>query len=237
MKLVTTLTGLFAVVAVALGIYFLFQQDTNASYNLSEGNFDLEISYQNNNSWEYVVTGTVPTPCHSVDVLTDSLNSQQGVTMVLLYVNPPLPGEICTQVVKDIKINGDVTSEPDTTFDLSVVQNEVIENPGDTINEIPQYDFNSAEEYESDGYKLRVVFDRVNEKWGYLVSGTLPNECYNADVQTIIAESFPEQVSLILDIKEPSEDLICTQVIQELQLTGEFSASQGASINFEVVQQ
>lgn len=70
--------------------------------------------------------------------------------------------------------------------------------------------------------------------WDYEVTGTLPNPCYIVTIEPVVMESDPEQVSIKTKIQEPSPDEVCTQVIQEVEETGTFSASEEAEIILDI---
>jgi hypothetical protein len=70
--------------------------------------------------------------------------------------------------------------------------------------------------------------------WDYEVTGTLPNPCYTVTFEPVVMESFPEQVMIETKVQEPSTDEICTQVIQEVEETGTFSASEEAEIILDI---
>lgn len=82
-------------------------------------------------------------------------------------------------------------------------------------------------------FRLEARYTEVN-KWEYTVTGQLPNPCYTASVDTTIAESYPEQVTVRINIFEPEQDMVCTQVIQDYSYQGTFSASEKATISLEV---
>ena len=74
--------------------------------------------------------------------------------------------------------------------------------------------------------------------WEYNVKGQLPNPCHSAEVDALVAESYPEQVTVMVNIKEnKSTDTVCIQVIQELDISGEFSASSKAKVTLQVNKQ
>lgn len=73
-----------------------------------------------------------------------------------------------------------------------------------------------------------------DSKWSYSIVGMLPNPCYEAKVEGLVKESYPEQVSIILTITQPSSDTMCSEVIQDYSYDGEFSASEKAIVEFEV---
>lgn len=69
-----------------------------------------------------------------------------------------------------------------------------------------------------------------DSKWEYKVEGTLPNPCYKVTTDVLVAESYPEQVSVRVTVQAPDADVACIQVIEPYQYTGEFSASEKATV-------
>ena len=82
-------------------------------------------------------------------------------------------------------------------------------------------------------FKLESKYISENS-WEYTVTGELPNPCYNASVDAIVAESYPEQVTVTVTIEEPDPEVMCAQVIQEFSYEGTFSASEKADIKLVV---
>lgn len=72
--------------------------------------------------------------------------------------------------------------------------------------------------------------------WKYKVNGKFPNSCYTAVVDELVRESFPEQVTILVSISKPSDDMICAQVITDYEHEGTFSASEKASVKLEIRQ-
>lgn len=70
--------------------------------------------------------------------------------------------------------------------------------------------------------------------WKYTVSGQLPNPCYEVSTEVLVAESYPEQVTVVVAVTEPDADTMCAQVIQEYEYSGEFNASRGATVTLQV---
>lgn len=91
---------------------------------------------------------------------------------------------------------------------------------------------------ERNGFTLVARYQTENKEehvWEYKITGTLPFPCYNTDVQPIVLESYPEQVSVLLTLTPPEEDVECIQVLDEdFERTGEFKASDKAKISFVV---
>ena len=82
-------------------------------------------------------------------------------------------------------------------------------------------------------FKLESEYISEND-WEYTVTGELPNPCYNATVDAMVAESYPEQVTITVTIEDPDPEVICAQVIQEFTYEGTFSASEKATIKLVV---
>ncbi len=87
--------------------------------------------------------------------------------------------------------------------------------------------------FESNGYTAYANYLGSNS-WEYLITGFAPTPCHILTHEAIVAESFPEQVSLELSIQEPGPEEICIQVLEEVNLKGEFSASEQATVSFQV---
>lgn len=88
-----------------------------------------------------------------------------------------------------------------------------------------------------DNITLTYQYAGVNV-WKYNVKGQLPNPCHSAQVDALVAESYPEQVTVKVNIEEnKSTDTACIQVIQELDISGEFTASSKAFVTLQVNKQ
>ncbi|OGC44066.1 hypothetical protein A3J98_01740 [candidate division WS6 bacterium RIFOXYC1_FULL_33_10] len=94
-------------------------------------------------------------------------------------------------------------------------------------------DSNTTQTYMENNFRLESKYIS-NNNWEYTVTGDLPNPCYKATVDTTVAESYPEQVTVTVTTTAPSGDEMCAQVIQEFSYEGTFSASDKAVIDFEV---
>lgn len=89
---------------------------------------------------------------------------------------------------------------------------------------------------EQEGFLLEAKYKEEN-LWEYKITGDLPTPCHSTTHEVIVLESFPEQVNVNLSITPPAPDIICIQVIEELNLEGTFSASQEAKVDFIVSSQ
>lgn len=81
------------------------------------------------------------------------------------------------------------------------------------------------------GYTLNLSYTDVNT-WNYELTGDLPTPCHKANVETIVRESLPEQVTVTLDITRPTG--MCIQVIEPVTLTGIIKVSELAEFDFVV---
>ncbi len=84
-----------------------------------------------------------------------------------------------------------------------------------------------------DNFTLSATY-KNDSKWEYTVVGQLPNPCYNVTTNATVAESYPEQVSITVSVQVPDADTVCAQVMQEYEYTGEFQASEEATVNLLV---
>jgi hypothetical protein len=109
------------------------------------------------------------------------------------------------------------------------MNNAPAETPSDS-NTADEEEFGTIEE---DGYTLEYVYEGENT-WSYTVSGQVPTPCYETEVDAIVAESFPEQVTVRLALTPPDDSVVCIQVTREFEASGEFSASEAATVDFVV---
>ncbi|MHC1716833.1 MAG: hypothetical protein AB9915_03055 [Candidatus Dojkabacteria bacterium] len=95
---------------------------------------------------------------------------------------------------------------------------------------------NSPQSITKDNFTFEYTY-KGNNLWEYTVKGELPNPCYKISTDAIVAESYPEQVSVTSTITAPQKDVICAQVIQNVNEVGEFNASEKATVSFKIVNQ
>ncbi len=95
-------------------------------------------------------------------------------------------------------------------------------------------DYATYKSVEKDGFKLEYKY--VGEStWDYRITGSLPNPCYDVKVDSLVRESYPEQVVFNLTVVGPKKDVVCAQVIKEYSYRGVFNASEKASVEMNVV--
>lgn len=109
----------------------------------------------------------------------------------------------------------------------------IIQSMNDDDNDVDQ----NIEDTLIDEDSLSFEFEYIGENlWRYEVTGILPNPCYEISTSAVVMESFPEQVIVTSTIQEPDPDMICIQVIQEVNQEGEFEASEDAEVRFEIAE-
>lgn len=86
---------------------------------------------------------------------------------------------------------------------------------------------------EQSNFKLESTFMQ-DSNWEYVITGQLPNPCYEALVDVVVAESYPEQVTVRIEVIPPDADMMCIQVIEDFEYEGSFSASKDAIVNLVV---
>jgi hypothetical protein len=94
-------------------------------------------------------------------------------------------------------------------------------------------DPSTQKQFTEDGFTLNTEYLGDNQ-WQYNVVGTLPNMCYEYSIDSIVRESYPEQVEIILNIEKIAD--LCAQAIQHINQTETFTASEKAQITFTVSQ-
>ncbi len=100
-------------------------------------------------------------------------------------------------------------------------QDDVTQDPNNT----PSVDYGMVleKEYKSDNL------------WEYKVTGQFPNPCYTASVEEMVRESYPEQVTILVNVSQPSSEMVCAQVISDYEYEDSFTASEQAEVKLEVI--
>jgi hypothetical protein len=97
------------------------EEDNDINFTVQEGNFTLTTKYIGDSEWEYEVTGTVPTPCHEVNINTQVMESypEQVVVNVTVVTDPE---EMCIQVIQDINKSGTFQASDEAQISLNVAE-------------------------------------------------------------------------------------------------------------------
>lgn len=76
----------------------------------------------------------------------------------------------------------------------------------------------------------QVSVEYADGAWNYIIEVDIPTPCHGIDVDSAVAESYPEQISLTLTTTEPSDDAVCPQVVERTMVEGSVTASEYASM-------
>ena len=82
-----------------------------------------------------------------------------------------------------------------------------------------------------DSQKVKLKTSFKNGVLNYSGSVSVPTPCHELDVETIVAESYPEQVQIRIKIQDPKEGTVCAQVVTEKEFSGRLKVSENASIS------
>ncbi|MDP2720707.1 MAG: hypothetical protein Q8O75_02080 [bacterium] len=92
----------------------------------------------------------------------------------------------------------------------------------------------SKDDDSSSSASLKKVNLKTSYKNGVLTySGfvQLPSPCHKLKEETLVIESFPEQVQVRLTIQDPDPTMMCAQVVTEKEFSGEVKVSEKATIS------
>lgn len=84
-----------------------------------------------------------------------------------------------------------------------------------------------------DGFEFEGEYEG-NNRWEYEIKGQKPSPCHEIKHEAVVAESYPEQVTVNLSIISPSADTACIQVIEDFKVEGTFYAGPTAEVYFAV---
>lgn len=105
----------------------------------------------------------------------------------------------------------------------------------DVLNGIPTPIVDNGEDMGRAGENINLSYNYLgDDTWRYMVTGTLPNPCYDISTEAIVMDSDPEQVIVKATISPPGEDELCPQVIQEVYEEDEFEAGEDATVSLQV---
>jgi hypothetical protein len=126
--IIAVLVGMVLGLAFLIYTQFLKENDSididennDINFTVQEGNFTLTTKYIGDSEWEYQVTGTVPTPCHEVDINTQVMESfpEQVVVNVTVVTDSE---EMCIQVIQDINKSGTFQASDEAKISLNVAE-------------------------------------------------------------------------------------------------------------------
>lgn len=98
-----------------------------------------------------------------------------------------------------------------------------------TVKQQPQREY----KLEKEGYEFEAEYEEKNT-WEYEIKGEKPTPCHEVKHEAIVAESYPEQVTVNLSIISPSPDTVCVQATEDFKVEGTFYAGPTAEVYFAV---
>ena len=81
---------------------------------------------------------------------------------------------------------------------------------------------------------IEVTHQFIDGVHTYIGTIPLPTPCHSLSSSVTIAESFPEQVTVDLSIRQPAPDVVCIQVIAPTDFTVSFEVNINASVRFRL---
>lgn len=150
-----------------------------------------------------------------------------------------LRGEIA-MVLKDYS-DAEVLFRQAQKLTSAVVQTLEQAAQEDEVNEVPVIEVPEDEDIEApaeprfeeptqaDTQVLKHQFS--NGVHTYSGSMTLPTPCHTLEHTYLVAESFPEQISIEFSVNAPDPDVMCIQVVQDAEFTVEVQASEQAKLS------
>lgn len=116
---------------------------------------------------------------------------------------------------------------------LSLIGVYIYLNRDSNSTELPTDNNDNSQTENRYNFVLEKTYISQNS-WEYTVTGQLPTPCHSASVSALVAESYPEQVTIQVEVTEPSGDIMCAQVVQDFKYDGTFSASEQATVKLYV---
>lgn len=220
-KNVNKILLVLAVIVVIAILAFLVFALTNVKprYSFKGDSYLLNVNYTDNDKWNYDLKVEKPSPCHKLE-MSRNLKSENEYVLSISIQEDPLVD--CAQVIEDYTETGIIDGPKSLKF--------FVEFESDT----QQSNFkvnSSTKSITKEDFLLQANY-LGNNSWEYMVSGYKPTPCHVLEIDALVAESFPEQVSVELKISEPeNKDLVCSQVLAEFSEQGTFQASENATFD------
>ncbi len=92
------------------------------------------------------------------------------------------------------------------------------------------------ETLEEDGVKIE-LFNTAESSWDYVLTTDLPTPCHELEIDAMIAESFPEQVTFNVNIVSPDAGVQCAQVIEPIEESGQLAVNEDARFSLKVTRE
>lgn len=113
------------------GIFYYFRfiknsdnENNETTYEVIEktsGDFTLNVQYEGNETWGYIVVGSTPTSCYSVIVETLIEEGDPDTANITTYVTETSTEDTaCTQAIEEFEQTGSFTASEDTEITFTV---------------------------------------------------------------------------------------------------------------------
>ncbi|MCA9381322.1 hypothetical protein KC678_03585 [Candidatus Dojkabacteria bacterium] len=187
--------------------------------SITESDITLYYKYnQENEVYEYTLSGEKPTPCHTVSV-TDSYDSAQNKVTVSVDIKAGSSDVICNQVFVPFEETGAVSGNELTTFELVVVN----KTQSQTLKTLSKEDGSAKALFEYQDHSV----------WHYSVNGYVPNGCASAQENTI---KDGDKIDYTISITtQSSSEVFCTQALEPYFFEGYINATADADISFREI--
>ncbi len=151
-----------------------------------------------------------PTPCHVVEV-EETISDVLRVDFVT-SVNET--DEICAQVITPEEISREVEMEMPMTILVYIDGVLASEESVEEANGIPSN--GDIVDIGEEGFS--VWYDNGFLRYSAVIEK--PTPCHELDVEEMLLESYPVQVSVNVDIYNPDPEQVCVQVVDVVELEG-----------------
>jgi hypothetical protein len=223
-----TFKGIIAVlilVVAAAGGYLLYGQiSEDTSFTDQKSDFTVEAEFEDG-EWNYVVAGDLPNPCHTADV---EVKDQDDKKIIELIVTLPEEDEVCAEVIEPVEITGAIEAESNQEFEFLVTR---LRADGTRSNGLEDLQKKNAQFSSSGNFTAQAYIDGGNT-WVYEVTGNLPHECFDITTEAVVAESFPEQVTIRVTSVETDPN--CEQETYAYATEGTYEASPEATMSLRL---
>lgn len=187
--------------------------------------------YKGGNTWNYTVTGVLPTACHGVEIsspVTKSLPEKVSINLVLVE---PASGKVCAAAQSAFSKKGSFSASKDASVSLST--HKFVTGSGSTNSkEESGFLTNTIKDANSDLILSYAYTDESTNTWSYGITGSLPSSCWSLGEPIIkVAKSKPAQVSVSV-YRNFTAGKVCAQKLVAVDKKGTFVADKDSKITF-----
>lgn len=96
----------------------LLPENNETTVVKEDDGFTLEAEYIGESTWEYTLTGMLPTPCHGHILDTQVMESYPEQVNITIDIENT--GEICAQVIQEVEESGTFTASSEAEINFAV---------------------------------------------------------------------------------------------------------------------